>query len=32
LGLCTEAESGIKSMRYRTTRNRNPREWAEIGR
>jgi hypothetical protein len=30
LGLCTEAESGIKSMRYRTTRNRNPREWAEI--
>ena len=26
LGLCTEAESGIKSMRYRTTRNRNPRE------
>jgi hypothetical protein len=31
LGLCREAESGIKSMRYRTTRNLNPREWAEIG-
>src|SRR5262249_21940047 len=32
LGLCTEAESGIKRMRDRTTRNRDPREWAEIGR
>jgi hypothetical protein len=32
LGLCTEEESGIKSVRDRTTRNRNPREWAEIGR
>jgi len=30
-GLCMEAGSGIKSMRYRTTRTRDPREWAEIG-
>jgi beta-glucosidase len=30
--LCYEAESVIKSMRHRSTRNTDPREWAEIGR
>jgi hypothetical protein len=31
-GLVTRAENDIKSMRYRSMRNRDPREWAEIDR